>query len=570
MSDKERLRSILQEIDGAGYGAYKRLRGDWDYGDFTLAVEHVQGDPFAAPSRLRVRVPQRVAGFPPELFRTTPRRVALEDFLVRAMAAAMRNCTKGKRGSGRSGRFGVVDFGQCVLPRTATAVSEAQVEAVMDCGLPAAGRRVLGRQAEEMLLTELPQLVRAALLWDNIDQQSVRRQVSCVEDAEALRSQLAEHGLVAFVAEGAVLPRASGASDRPLPTGAIPFIPPDGLALTLHRPNAGPIRGMGVPEGVTLIVGGGYHGKSTLLSALAQGVYAHVPGDGREHVVTRQDAVVIRAEDGRYVCGTDISPFIQNLPDGADTRRFTSQNASGSTSQAANIVEALEVGAKVLLVDEDTSATNFMIRDERMQALVAKEKEPITPFIDRVRQLYEELGVSTVLVMGGSGDYFEAADTVIMMDAYRPADVTQQAKRIASSLGRRRRRESTGPLSPPRARRPDLSTIRPRTGKGKLKLRASPTSLRVGNATVDLSRVHQIAEVGQVRAIGSLLAFLAERGGELASDGTVAQLMLTLEDRLSRQTLTSLLGVGFGDLAVPRRFEVAFALNRLRTLSVKA
>ncbi|RLE28116.1 ATPase, partial [Candidatus Acetothermia bacterium] len=273
MHDQRGLTSLLRRIDGAGYGAYKRLRGAWRFPGFTLYVEHVQGDPFAAPSRLRVQVPGEVAGFPRDLFRTRARRVALEDFLVRALAREIPKVTKGKRGSGRSGEFSTVDFGQCVLPRTAVRVSEEGVEAILSAGLPAAGRRVLGREAEAMLLSELPELVRRALLYKSLDPQAVKRHVECGEDAEALRGQLAEHGLVAFVAEGAVLPRASGVSDRPLRQGAVPFTPPESLAVTLERPNAGPIRGMGIPEGVTLIVGGGYHGKSTLLSALAQGVY---------------------------------------------------------------------------------------------------------------------------------------------------------------------------------------------------------------------------------------------------------------------------------------------------------
>ena len=371
------------------------------------------------------------------------------------------------------------------------------------------------------------------------------------------------------MAEGAILPRASGVSDRPLRAGAIPFVPPESLAVTLERPNGGPIRGMGIPTGVTLIVGGGYHGKSTLLSALAQGVYNHIPGDGREYVITRREAVVIRAEDGRFVCGVDISPFISNLPNGTDTHRFTSQNASGSTSQAANIIEALEVGAKVLLVDEDTSATNFMIRDERMQALVSKDKEPITPFIDRVRQLYQELGVSTVLVMGGSGDYFEVADTVIMMDAYRPRDVTEEAKRIARKLGHPRKQEGGERFGHFRPRVVDLASIQPRTRKGRLKVQGSRMALRLGNYTIDLSRVHQFAEVGQVRAVGYLLAWLAEQGHKLGTDGPVGEVLSALERKLEEEGLVSFLPARYGDLAQPRRFEIAIALNRLRTLRLR-
>jgi len=558
----------LRRLNGKGYGAYKDIEGVWRFPDFVLFVDHVQGDPFATPSRLRVRVPMEVAGIPRDFYRNRPRKVALEDFLVRVLARWIPKLTKGNRGSGHSGRFAVVTFGQCILPRTAVWVTEDHVEAILAVGLPAAGRRILGHEAAEMLLSELPALVREGLLFRNLDKAALREHVACGEDAEALREQLRERKLVAFVAEGAILPRESGISDRPLKEGAVPFEPPPSLAVTLERPNRGPIRGMGIPEGVTLIVGGGYHGKSTLLSALAQGVYNHIPGDGREYVVTRREAVVIRAEDGRFVCGVDISPFIDNLPNGTDTRNFSTQNASGSTSQAANIMEALEAGAKVLLVDEDTSATNFMIRDERMQELVAKEKEPITPFLDKVKPLFRDYGVSSILVMGGSGDYFEVADTVIMMDAYRPVDVTERAKEIVRKHPLKRRPEGGEHFGPIPKRILDLSSIRARTPRGKLKIRATKMALQLGNSVIDLSRIHQIAEVPQARAIGYILAYISENARRFMGKPLV-EILDEVERTLEREGLWPFLPARYGDLAAPRRFELAFALNRLRTLRLR-
>ena len=568
MRDHRELERILRRLNGKGYGAYKDIEGVWRFPDFVLFVDHVQGDPFATPSRLRVRVPMEVAGIPRDFYRNRPRKVALEDFLVRVLARWIPKLTKGNRGSGHSGRFAVVTFGQCILPRTAVWVTEDHVEAILAVGLPAAGRRILGHEAAEMLLSELPALVRKGLLFRNLDKAALREHVACGEDAEALREQLRERKLVAFVAEGAILPRESGISDRPLKEGAVPFEPPPSLAVTLERPNRGPIRGMGIPEGVTLIVGGGYHGKSTLLSALAQGVYNHIPGDGREYVVTRREAVVIRAEDGRFVCGVDISPFIDNLPNGTDTRNFSTQNASGSTSQAANIMEALEAGAKVLLVDEDTSATNFMIRDERMQELVAKEKEPITPFLDKVKPLFRDYGVSSILVMGGSGDYFEVADTVIMMDAYRPVDVTERAKEIVRKHPLKRRPEGGEHFGPIPKRILDLSSIRARTPRGKLKIRATKMALQLGNSVIDLSRIHQIAEVPQARAIGYILAYISENARRFMGKPLV-EILDEVERTLEREGLWPFLPARYGDLAAPRRFELAFALNRLRTLRLR-
>ncbi|MFO8034976.1 MAG: ABC-ATPase domain-containing protein [Candidatus Bipolaricaulota bacterium] len=563
MRDQQVLRSTLQRIDGAGYGAYKDIRGAWAFDDFTLHVDHVQGDPFAAPSRLRITVRPEVASFPGEAWSTPSRRVGLEDYLVRALDKAIAKCTKGGRGSGKSGRFSVVDHGPCVVRRTAMRVDENGVEAVISCGLPAAGRRVLGRQAMAMLLEELPQLARQALRWSSLPQEAVRAHVRCVEDADALRAQLRSEGLVALVNRGAMLPRASGVSQRPLAKGAVPFDPPESLEVSLERPNGPPVSGMGIPEGVTLVVGGGYHGKSTLLSAVSRGVYNHIPGDGREFVIAVPETVIIRAEDGRSVCGTDISSFIGELPGGQDTARFQSENASGSTSQAANIAEALESGAGTLLVDEDTSATNFMIRDERMQQLVSKDKEPITPFVDRVRELYEALGVSTVLVMGGSGDYFGAADTVIMMHEYRPLDVTAQAKSLAQGL---RRAETAQPLSRPTPRHVNAGSLSARDRRGKRVVRADHATLRLGNARVDLTKLHQFVELSQVRGAGHILAWVADN---LREPITVAELLDRVEQRLAAKGMEGFVPARYGDLSQPRRFELACVLNRVRGLKLR-
>ena len=266
--------------------------------------------------------------------------------------------------------------------------SDGAVEARFVVGLPAAGRRVLTREAVGLLVDDVPSVVRTSLCAESYPAEELLLHAEVNEDADALRSLLPEMGLVAFVADGAVLPRRSGIEQAPMLDRAVPFESPASLRVHVDLPNAGSASGAGIPRGVTLIVGGGYHGKSTLLEALERGVYNHRPGDGRERVVSDPTAVKIRAKDGRSISGVDISPFIGPLPLGQGTRRFDSADASGSTSQAAAIVEAVEAGAGTLLVDEDTAATNFMIRDRRMQALVPRDLEPITPFVDRVRLLH--------------------------------------------------------------------------------------------------------------------------------------------------------------------------------------
>jgi predicted ABC-class ATPase len=412
MTNREHLRQLLLQLDGRGYKAYKEIKGSYTFTNFSLIIDRVQGDPFASPSQLRVQVPQSIADFPPNLYQTYSREIALRDYLTRQFDKEARDVSS-RRGTGKSGLIAIVQVGQAILDRTSAFVSDEIVEVRFVVGLPARGRNILGRQAVEMLCEDIPEIVDKALKYSSLDKKKIQQQVETLEDADWLRQQLPQQGLVAFIPDGAILPRRSGVDERPMLTDAVPFKSPATLQVEFTCPNRGLVTGMGIPTGVTLIVGGGYHGKSTLLKAIELGVYNHIPEDGRELVVTHPAAMKIRAEDGRSIAGVDISPFINQLPQDRSTRQFSTTNASGSTSQAANIMEALEAGAQLLLVDEDTAATNFMIRDRRMQQLIAKDKEPITPFIDKVRQLYTDYGVSTILVMGGSGDYFDVADTVI-------------------------------------------------------------------------------------------------------------------------------------------------------------
>ena len=570
MKRAEELKSSLHRIDGRGYKAYKQIKGSYDFGRFQLFIDHVQGDPFAAPSRVRVRVAQSLAGFPHSLYENKIRKVALEDYLTRAFARAIRRTVEGRRGSGRSGLISIVEFGQAVLERTAMEVNQDFVEASFSVGLPASGRRILGREAIAMFFEEIPAIVEGSLVYGALPAPEIEEHVKTVEDASYIRENLENRGLVAFIANGAILPRESGISDRPMRRAkVVPFRSPESLEVEFHTPNHGGIRGMGIPQGITLIVGGGYHGKSTLLNALANGVYNHIPGDGREFVVTIADAVVIRAEDGRFTEKVDISPFITYLPSGEDTRYFSTQNASGSTSQAANIVEAVEVGARLLLIDEDTSATNFMIRDRRMQELVAKDKEPITPLIDKIRLLYQDLGVSTILVMGGSGDYFDVADTVIMMDSYQPRDVTQEAKLIAQRYRYERHAEGGEHFGSIRPRRPVPQSINPRKGSGKLAIKArGRDTLQFGDQNIDLSKLHQIVELPQVRSIGWLIWHLGQR--ILKDSLTLREALDRLEREVATKGFRSVLQQEGGDYALPRRYEVAAALNRLRTLKCES
>ncbi len=559
----EKLRSLLRQIDRKGYKFYKDIKGCYDFGYYTLIVDHVQGDPFAAPSRVRVQVPAARAACPDELWHSDIRKTACEDFLGRAVAKAITRHVKGHRGSGKSGMVGIETGGQQVLLRNAVIVSNVGIEARLVVGLPAAGRTVAARDAEAIFFQELPRVVEQGLFFENLPQGAAAVHVAAVEDQAFLRGWLDGNKLVAFVADGSVLPRRSGVDDQPMQEGALAFRSPDTLAYEPELPNAGRIRGMGIPAGVTLIVGGGFHGKSTLLHALERGVYNHIPGDGRERVATQASAVKVRAEDGRAISKVNISPFIDRLPFGRDTLRFTTDNGSGSTSQAANIIEALDCGARLLLIDEDTSATNFMIRDERMQQLVARDREPITPFLHRVRELYETHGVSSVIVMGGSGDYFDVSDTVIMMDAYEPLDVTPQAQALASEGVRLPDTEALPRLQRDIRRSPSGEVLDAARGSRDVKIDVKRIdTLLYGNHEVDLAKVEQLVDIGQTRAIGWFIHYFATRYA--GRDVDLIQGLLRVFGDVERQGLDIITPYIVGNLALPRLHEVAAAINRIR------
>ncbi|MDL5157117.1 ABC-ATPase domain-containing protein [Actinomycetospora termitidis] len=549
------LAQTFRDLDGQSYGRYKSLVGSWDLRHGSLEIVRAQADPFAPPSRVRVTLPDAA---PEELTRTPDRRRAHATFLLRRLRRELRGTP-----------LQVDAGGQQVLARTAGQVrDDGTVVIELGAPLPGPKRRILGREAATLLGETLPAAV-ATLRWEELpddERAAATRFAETVEDAVALREALAERRLVAFVADGAVLPRRTGVDDRPL-EHATPFAAPESLRVTLETPNAGPVVGMGVPEGVTLIVGGGYHGKSTLLRAIEAGVHDHGPGDGREQVVARADAVKVRAEDGRSVVRSDVSAFVSHLPSGEPTDDFSTTNASGSTSQAASMVEAIEAGAGVLMVDEDTSATNMMIRDARMQQLIATE--PLVPFVERIRPLHAERGVSSVLVMGGSGDYLGVADTVIMMSSYAASEVTEQAHEIAASTPGRTQEHSGFPAVT--ARVVDPASLDPSGKQGKRRITARGIdTLTFGEDDVDLAAVEQVVDRSQVTGIGRAMALL----GDHVLDGsiTLAEGLDLLDAQVARDGVDALRDGPRdpADLALPRRHEVAAAVNRLRSVRVRS
>ena len=562
------LSRILSRIDERGYKAYKEIAGAWSMPPFTLFIDHVQGDPYAAPSRMRLRLDADDAAFPPETISTPTRTAACEDLVARV---ARGDASRRSRnvGTGGGGLIHVDAGGQEILNRTAARVTGEYAELRLSVGLPARGRRIMGRAAAGLLTEAVPAAGEVSLFHSRLPSGDLASHINTAEDHQRLAALLPEMRLVAFVADGSVLPRKSGISDEPLAaSGAVPFRSPEELRLEVELPHRGRVSGMGVREGVTLIAGGGFHGKSTLLQALSLGIYPHIPGDGRELVASRPDTVKVCAEDGRRVERVNISAFISNLPGGIDTTGFSTENASGSTSQASYIIEAVEMGAGAFLIDEDISATNFLIRDARMQRLIAKEKEPITPYIDMVRPLYEDHGISTVLVLGGSGDYFDVADTVIAMDEFIPFDVTADAHRVAVEIPAPRLEEGEPLRLEIVGRRPDPRSLDPRKG-GKSVIKARGLGeIQYGRTDIELSALMQLNDRSQTRAICGYLRLLPR---ELSSSRELKDAIEEISARIQRDGLEALSpypGEHPGDLAQVRGFEVAGAVNRLRTLRV--
>lgn len=555
MNTAQDLKEILRRIEGRPYPAYKDTRGTYAFGPFLLSIDHVQGDPFAAPSDVSVLV--KDPGFPAEILRTRQTRIAAEDRILRFFGQALHRQSRPGKGSGKSGKLSVTRPGQEILERTSCHLYEdGSVRVRFNIGFPANGRRILARELERILFVTLPTVVNESLIYKNYTpkmKEELQETWQLAMDQTAIRDQLKVLDLAAFVADGSILPRESGVSQKPMQE-AVAFAAPESLAVEVETPFRGRIRGLGIRKGVTLIAGGGYHGKSTLLEALERGVYDHIAGDGRELVITDETAVKSRAEDGRSVQDVNISGFITNLPNGKDTVAFSTEDASGSTSQAAGLAEAIEAGTKTLLMDEDTSAANFMIRDNLMQEVVHGDQEPIIPFMDRVRELYEKDGISTILVAGSSGAFFSKADTVIQMDQYVPLDITEKAKNAAKAYVFREK-ENLQPFDcrsvriPHRVKESERSKVRSR----------GMDTISVDRQDIDMRYVEQLVDPEQLAAIGQLLK-LANR--EIVDDSrTLTEVVDVLEDRMNAGALDETVR---GHGARPRKQDILAAINRQR------
>ncbi len=577
MKSIQELKNNLKCLHKKSYPAYKSLAGAYDFNDFILSIDHVQGDPFASPSALSIKISHKKSGIPPEYRNSSVTAEAICDFLLRKFGSECHKFSHAAKGSGKSGVISVSRPGQEILKRSACTMDSKYIYIRFYVGFPANGRTINSIELSKILLEYLPKCVNNSLLYSNLDKKSIQNTAYLAEDQNAIRKYLSQNDYIAFVADGSILPRESGTSQLPM-KDAIPFTSPENMRISIELPHRGKITGIGIKAGITIIAGGGYHGKSTLLQALERGVYNHISGDGREFVITDESALKIRAEDGRIINDDDISMFINNLPNNKSTSHFSSEDASGSTSQAANIIEGIESGSSVFLIDEDTSATNFMVRDELMQKIVSKEKEPITPFLERARDLYKKTSISSIIVIGSCGSYFYIADKILQMDNYNVLDITNKVRDILKqyqyTINHQNNFKTANNFKLPDFNRKITigSSIRTRknyraTGivKERLKTRCFGTdSLSVGNTEINLRHIEQIVDSEQVEMLAKIMRLIIEN----FSDKTVSFKEIT--DYIDK----NIIAADFnncsyskyipGNLAMPRLQEIYACLNRYK------
>ena len=573
----------IRSLQGKNYGLYKSLADKtWDFGDFVLEFLHVQGDPYAPASRVMIKSSLQMLGFPGEWGGSFERRLALSDYLYRRLSTLVHEKYPGKDAA-------VVfdSAGPEMLVRNALWVDNGELRACLQVRLPGDGRKIQAEDAAEILTMVLPDLVSSALYNSGESkpegvEPELLEHYRVLAERKAILEELEKRNLVAFVPDGAVLPRASGLSELPM-QGAVPFVAPVEMAVTLDVEGR-KIRGMGIPKGVTVITGGAFHGKSTLLQALTKAVYPHVPGDGREGVVISESAVRVGVEDGRSVRGTDLSQFVRDLPGGISTKSFTTASASGSTSEAANLMEAMEAGSDAFLIDEDSSAVNFLIRDVRVRKLLGDDREPLIPLTDRIRGIQ---GRSFILVAGACGDFLDLADNIIVMASYKAECARINGKNVAAGLADGTAGADGAKIVPglpafvePQCRnfaeyvKPLLPGLRPASAvERQVKVKISgDTLLQIGFLVSDTSKAGALVDKQQRFGAGFMLLNLCqnaasnneETGEESPKPATIMERINVLCEKIKNVGFRNLPQGLSREMSLPRAIDIACVLYRLR------
>lgn len=556
----------IRTLNGKNYGLYKSLADKpWDFGDFALEFLHVQGDPYAPASRVVIKANLSMLGYAGEWGGTFERRLALSDFLHRKLSRLVKEKYPEKDAAI------VFDMaGPEMLVRNSLWIDNGELRACLQVRLPGEGRKIQAEAAAEILTMVLPDLVSAGLYYSKSDEAALQEHFRVLAERKEILAQLESRGLCAFVPDGAVLPRASGLSEMPL-EGAVPFTAPEQMAVTLNVCGRS-IRGMGIPKGITVITGGAFHGKSTLLQALTRSVYPHIPGDGREGIVIDESALRVGVEDGRSVRGTDLSMFVRDLPGGVSTKNFNTLSASGSTSEAANLLEAMEAGSRAFLIDEDSSAVNFLIRDIRVRKLLGDDREPLIPLTDRIREISAQ-GYSFILVAGACGDYLDLADNIVIMANYKAE--CAKSSQPGTCSGDVATKQSTAAVSSARPfvgyMQPLQKSVRPTSAverQVKVKL-SGDTLLQIGFLVSDTSRLNTLVDKQQRLGAGFVLLNLLQNAASNsessdASADSVAATIQKLHEKIQNVGFRNLPQGMSREMSLPRVVDIACVAFRLR------
>ena len=551
----------IRTLNGKNYGLYKSLADKpWDFGDFALEFLHVQGDPYAPASRVVIKANLSMLGYAGEWGGSFERRLALSDFLHRKLSRLVK-----ERYPDKDAAIVFDTAGPEMLVRNSLWIDNGELRACLQVRLPGEGRKIQAEVAAEILTMVLPDLVSAGLYYSKSDEAALQEHFRVLAERKEILAQLETRGLCAFVPDGAVLPRASGLSELPL-EGAVPFTAPEQMAVTLNVCGR-EIRGMGIPKGITVITGGAFHGKSTLLQALTRAVYPHIPGDGREGIVIDESALRVGVEDGRSVRGTDLSQFVRDLPGGVSTKNFNTLSASGSTSEAANLLEAMEAGSRAFLIDEDSSAVNFLIRDVRVRKLLGDDREPLIPLTDRIREISAQ-GYSFILVAGACGDYLDLADNIVIMANYKAECAkSSQPGTCSGEAAVSSARPFVGYMQPlQKSVRPTSAVER----QVKVKL-SGDTLLQIGFLVSDTSRLNTLVDKQQRLGAGFVLLNLLQNAASNSESSdasnagdSVAVTIQKLYEKIQNVGFRNLPQGMSREMSLPRVVDIACVAFRLR------
>ena len=549
------LEKQLTQINKKGYKTYQQLKNIYQYPTYTLHLDYIQKDPYAKPSKAHITIKQDTHKIPEKLYNTPPRKTALETIITQKFHQETL-----KHKYNHKAKITIPHNNQEILIRNNIEITKEKLTIYFNIGLPANGRRINSQEAQKLLNSILPQIIKNTCNYQKYDKEYLLKTVITNEDATYIRNNLKQKKIVTFIANNSILPRKTGNNDKPLKT-AKPFKTPETLKQEYITNNNTKIIGMGIPEGITIIIGGGYHGKTTLLESIQNGVYNHIYQDGREYTITDKTATKIKAENGRNIEKVNINSFISNTPNNINTKQFTTNNASGSTSQATNLIEAIEAGSKLILIDEDTSATNFMIQDPLMQEIITTQKEPITPLTDQIQNIKKQ-NISIIIVTGGTSQYLKYADTIIQMDNYQAQDITQKVKKILT-----KKKQNYKPIEKKleyTTRKPAKNCINPYKGRKKVTKNKELNTILFGTEIIDIKDIEQLICHDQAQTISIILDYITKY---IDSKTSIKEIILQVDKDIQEKGL-NILSKNNHSLVYVRPIDIAAAINRIRSLKI--